>query len=250
MAPSDVLSGWPTPRAAQEAAVRELAPLWSASGTGKADRAAQLRTFFDPRSGLVEGRSIKPGPTFFDFQEAAGQVGGDLTDAMGAGAAAAAPAVGNAAQDAASSAAGAVMSGAQAMAHTKSKLSRFLFIMSRGVQAAAPMVGDAASALAGSVGDAANSLGAYFPEVSRMMLHACADGCVGDSASDGNCFPVFEKRRGIALMADVRIGDWLASAGGGFSEVIAFLHLDPGPSMHQLASERTTGEICSERGSV
>ncbi|OLP99027.1 Desert hedgehog protein B [Symbiodinium microadriaticum] len=90
--------------------------------------------------------------------------------------------------------------------------------------AAAPMVGDAASSLAGSLGDAANSL--------------------GDSASDGNCFPatatVFERHRGIIHMASVRFSDCGA---GDFSEVIAFLHFDPGATMNCISVVHETGAL-------
>eukprot|EP00439_Symbiodinium_sp_Y106_P081468 s47_g20.t1 len=205
MAPIGALAAWPAPRAAREAAERDLAPLWTAAGTSKVERAEQLRKFLSARSNLEHSGPTKNGPTLFDF-EAAGQVGGDLTNAMGEGASAAAPAVGNAAQAGAEAA----MSGAQAAAPMDAASSAAGAVMS-GAQAAAPMVGDAASSLAGSLGDAANSL--------------------GDSASDGSCFPatatVFEKHRGIIHMASVRIGDRLASGAGDFSEVIAFLHFDP-----------------------
>lgn len=223
MAPTGALAAWPAPRAAREAAERDLAPLWTAAGTSKVERAAQLRKFLGARSNMEHSGPTKNGPTLFDF-EAAGQVGSDLTNAMGAGAQAAAPAVGNAAQAGAEAA----MSGAQAAAPmVQDAASSAAGAVMSGAQVAAPMVGDAASSLAGSLGDAANSL--------------------GDSASDGNCFPatatVFERHRGIIHMASVRIGDRLASGAGDFSEVIAFLHFDPGATMNCISVVHETGAL-------
>lgn len=139
--------------------------------------------------------------TFFDMQDAAGQVGGDMGDAAMSGAQAAAPMVGDAAQAGASAA----MSGAQAAAPViQDAASGAANAVMSGAQAAAPMVGDAATTLASNLGDAASNLG-------------------GD---DNGCFPANAAvigRMGPIRMEDVRLGDELQCQEG-FSPVIAMLH--------------------------
>lgn len=138
--------------------------------------------------------------TFFDMQDAAGQVGGDMGDAAMSGAQAAAPVVGDAAQAGASAA----MSGAQAAAPViQDAASGAANAVMSGAQAAAPMVGDAATTLASNLGDAASNLG-----------------------DDNGCFPASAMvlgRMGPIRMEDVRLGDELQCQDG-FSPVIAMLH--------------------------